>query len=185
MKMTWWIWYTSKLWKKSYFCSELVLAGIENEDTEVDFVCSPNSRYLAYSDGALYLIDLPEKKKNTDYKPVLVHRFAMAFFWSPNSRYLLFISQSRVDIFSHHYQWWIYDVVLKESYQLTGFSASAEFRQHYLPFYCQYAQSLTFFSPDSRFFVYVNDKTVNICGVEKESVPRFLCHGTFASWSPC
>eukprot|EP00026_Physarum_polycephalum_P015173 Phypoly_transcript_15797.p1 GENE.Phypoly_transcript_15797~~Phypoly_transcript_15797.p1 ORF type:complete len:273 (+),score=29.61 Phypoly_transcript_15797:2-820(+) len=175
----------SQVVEKTLVCRESVLAEIDIEDSEVDFVSSPDSRYVAFSDGALYLVDLQEFKSSKDYKPVLLHRFAVAFFWSPNSRYLLFISQSRVDIFSHHYLWWMYDTKNKEAYQLTGFSASAEFRQHYLPFYCQYAQSLTFFSPDSRYFVYVNDKTVNICGVEKDSTPRFLCHGTFATWSPC
>jgi hypothetical protein len=41
-----------------------ILAEIDIEDTDVDFVSSPDSRYVAFSDGALYLIDLHEFKSS-------------------------------------------------------------------------------------------------------------------------
>jgi len=170
---------------KYQFCAEYVLAELEVEDVEVDFVASPNAEFLAFSDGSLYLLDIAKKRENQDYTAELIHERVMAFFWSPNSRYLLFCTVLKLDLFPHFCTWHIYDTRLKQAYRLADFTASAEFRQHYLPYFCQYALSLTFFSPDSRYFVYCSDKTVYVCGVEQHSTPQQLCPGSFATWSPC
>lgn len=167
---------------KYQFCKENILVELEDADSELEFASSANGKYVAYSTGSLFLVDMVEKMKNTsDYQPLLIDIFVVAFFWSPNSRYLLYITQSNTSNMS----WKIYDTQAKEGYELVKFFASTEFRQHYLPFFCQYAQSLTFFSPDSRHFVYCDDKTVKVCGVERNSFPVALCSGTFATWSPC
>ncbi|PRP89215.1 hypothetical protein PROFUN_01935 [Planoprotostelium fungivorum] len=105
----------------------------------------------------------------------------IGFFWSPDSNVLLFIEHR-----SRELRWCVYNVREKREYSLSAFTPTRVLLEHYLPFMAQYAQNITFFSPDSKYFVYTcarkNDTLVH--PVEEGSAPLSLGHeGQFATWS--
>eukprot|EP01117_Protostelium_nocturnum_P010969 TRINITY_DN3972_c0_g1_i1.p1 TRINITY_DN3972_c0_g1~~TRINITY_DN3972_c0_g1_i1.p1 ORF type:complete len:539 (-),score=95.54 TRINITY_DN3972_c0_g1_i1:77-1546(-) len=152
------------------------------------FVPSPNTRMVAYQLSAntnLKLLDRDKMELDPNYTPITIDAKAVGFFWSPNSRYLLFLRSTN----TYYITWGIYDTVLEKQYFLANFNPTDTLLDNYLPFMSQYAQNIQFFSPDSRSFVYCDnadgeDSLVKICGVEEGSVPVTIGRGKFATWSP-
>jgi hypothetical protein len=86
------------------------------------------------------------------------------------------------------YRWWVYDVETESLELLATFVPTFEFMQT-VPFFDQYHLSLTFWSPDSRYFVITKgdvdtrDGTVWILDTTGIEAPRQVGEGTFAAWS--
>jgi len=154
----------------------------------ITFLVSPNGNRIAISPavGNLAIIIDRQKlqKEGKNYQPKVIPDI-LGFFWSPNSRYLLFLTLNRRGTFGQ-VQWGIFDSLIDEHYILHSFRITNTFGNNYLPFFSQYASSTTFFSPDSEWFVFCESSDVGvwICNVKKGSIPKRIANGIFATWSP-
>jgi len=158
---------------------ELILARCRAQ-TSFHYAVSPDEKLLAFSqdDGGVHILVL-----DSTNPAVLVSRDAVvAFFWGPNSRYLLFAS---LEIGQRCFYWGIYDHQRRLSYRLSSFIPSKDLMNNYFPFFSQYNLSMTVFSPNSQHFVYPDfSGVIMIHGVSEGAKAIPIVHGTFASWSP-
>jgi hypothetical protein len=85
-------------------------------------------------------------------------------------------------------RWWIYYVETDELEPLITFSPTLDFLQT-IPFFDQYHLSLTFWSPDSRYFVITKAKpggregTVWVIDTMNQEEPLQIGEGRLAVWS--
>lgn len=179
---------------------------ITNLGGSANIVLSPDDRHLAYTQlerglrppfGKAYIVDTNgHKHKLITEDPVA------SMYWSPNGKKLALLSISRandgptakVGVLASPLRqelllrWWVYDVEADTLEPLISFSPTPPFLQT-VPFYDQYHLSLTFWSPDSRYFVITkagsNDKggTVWVVDTTGEEDPRQVGDGTLAVWS--
>jgi len=165
---------------------------IHNEESDViHFIPCPNATKIAYTthDQTLEVVDIAQKRaQGFDYRPLKIKDEVLAFFWSPNSNYLMYLTPGPSEN-PRLVSWWIHDFTLNESHAVHHFCLSVELANNYLPFFCQYSLNISFFSPDSNFVVFCDDPEeevggVWICGVQKGSRPTRIGDGTFAVWSP-
>lgn len=158
---------------------ELILARCRAQ-TSFHYAASPDEKLLAFAqdDGGVHILVL-----DSNNPAVLVSRDAVvAFFWSPNSRYLLFAS---LEIAQRCFYWGIYDHHRRISYRLSSFMPSKDLMNNYFPFFSQYNLSMTVFSPNSQYFVYPDySGVIMIHGVGEGARAVPIAHGTYASWSP-
>lgn len=125
---------------------------------------------------------------------------ALAFFWSPNGKRIAYLTvqissgpssyrstglavQGRQQI---QMQWKMKDLQTGATKVLANFSPTDSF-VNLLPFYDQYARSLTFWSPDSQSLVYTQSDSATggsiwIASIEG-SKPVKIGEGVFAAWS--
>jgi TolB protein len=128
---------------------------------------------------------------------------AIAFFWSPDGQRLaLLIPSVEVEGPSTRggglaapmlqgrevlFRWWVMDVPDGELRPVAAFRPTRPFL-FILPYFDQYAHSIRFWSPDSRYLVYSHLESPGQAGiwvadVEGEESPRRLAGGTLAVWS--
>jgi len=169
---------------------EEIIMTVDND--YFSFVVSKDGNMIAIvSNEQLFVVNKTHYRQlKGQYVPVKVTEQAFAYFWSPNSRYLLFLTlppgQTQINE-NRELCWSIHDTLSGETYPLHCFRVSRELVNNYLPFFCQYAQSLSFFSPDSQYFVYCDDtyQQVYVSSVSKGSKPVKIGTGVMATWSPC
>jgi dipeptidyl aminopeptidase/acylaminoacyl peptidase len=179
---------------------------IINLDGSANIVLAPDNRRIAYTQlerglrppfGKAYLVDTDgQNHKLITEEPVA------SMYWSPNGKKLALLSISRASdgptakvgaLASPLPQelllrWWIYDVEAGTLEPLISFSPTRTFLQT-IPFYDQYHLSLTFWSPDSRYFVITKESsnhkggTVWVVDSTGEEDPRQVGEGTLAVWS--
>jgi TolB protein len=171
------------------------LQELTDYEGRVSFSLSPDGRLLAYvatdSDldtgtlGALYAVDVETRRtRELSDRPVL------AFFWSPDSRKLAYLTldsiNGRIGL-----RWNVWDG--EGTQQYAGFFPSPELLQSYLPFFDQYAQSHRIWAPDSSAFVFPGTLENGDSGVWVQELaaagsaaapPINLGPGVFATWSP-
>lgn len=132
---------------------------------------------------------------------------ALAFYWSPDSREIAYLSLappgsqgctegcSRVPGLASpslqgrnlQMRWRIIDAADKKVRTLVNFAPTANFIS-LLPYFDQYARSVTFWSPDSQHFVYTQREpqgqgSVWVIDRAEDSQPRKIGDGTLAVWS--
>lgn len=132
---------------------------------------------------------------------------ALAFYWSPDSQQIAYLSLvppgsqgcsencSRVPGLaspleqgpSLQMRWRDADVASKNVRTLISFAPTANFVS-LLPYFDQYARSVTFWSPDSQHFVYTQREaqgqgSVWVIDRAENSQPRKIADGTLAVWS--
>ncbi len=133
----------------------------------------------------------------------LTERPVGSMYWSPDGRKLALLtlvqgddgSSARVGGLAKplpqglQLRWWIYDVATEELEPLISFRPTAAFLQT-VPYFDQYHLSLTFWSPDSRYFVVIREKVGNpdagtILVVDTTAVtePVEVGEGRLAVWS--
>lgn len=156
----------------------------------INFTLSPTTNQLAYvvstgqagmAFGPLYLVDIDtERTVEVSEEPVL------AFFWSPDGEKLAFIGAGTNARGEPRLRWQIWDGASVQEYAL--FLPSGIFLQRYLPFFDQYAQSMTIWSPDSSAFTYAGRSETGQEGVWVQKLgdeqPARVSDGSFAAWSP-
>jgi Tol biopolymer transport system component len=169
---------------------------------------SPDNRHLAYLQiernngvpfGSAYII-------NTDGTQLrlLTDRFVGSMYWSPDGSKLAVLTAD-IDQESKPtakaaglasplnqqvtFRWWIYHLDTKKFESLISFSPTSDFFQT-VPFFDQYHLSLTFWSPDSRYFVVtkrsdqeLEDGTVWVVDTTGQEEPRQIGEGRLAVWS--
>jgi len=170
--------------EKIQFQEEEILVTVP--DLKLSIVSSPDGTKIAYFTKILNVLErnkLSSEKLNSKYSVTEIKDALNYYFWSPNSRYLLFLT--RLD---GKFYWSIYDTQTQDKYNLAVAKLNEQFTGSYLAFSFQYAHSLTFFSPDSQTIVYTSvngtKSEVFTCNVQKGSLPKKIAEGIFASWSP-
>jgi TolB protein len=171
-------------------------------------VASPTDQYLAYLEvrrsagpplGTAYVVDVDGQEPRQ-----VLEDLVMTMYWSPDGSKLALLTPTFTEDDSAAlgkftglaaplpqtiaFRWWIYDVETERLDPLTTFDATPEFLQT-VPFFDQYHLSLTFWSPDSRFFVLTQANgadtggTVWVIDTTGQEPDRQIGEGTMAVWS--
>ncbi len=123
---------------------------------------------------------------DTEERSVVAVPNTVAFWWSPDGDKLLLLgigdrAGSLVEL----------DPYVWEAGELTdyrGFIPSPTFARDYLPFFDQYASSMTLWSPDSNAFTYPGLARDGRAGIWVqplgEDTPELVGDGSFVAWSP-
>jgi TolB protein len=125
----------------------------------------------------------------------------LAFFWSPDGRYLLYLtlemvsapsdttktSFSRQQDQSLWMHWYVWDG--QKSVAYARFVPTATLLVDYLRYFDQFAQSMTLWAPDSGFFTYAGSDESGVDGIWVQSLaagtaPVRVAAGQMATWSP-
>jgi Tol biopolymer transport system component len=168
---------------------------------------SPDGQHLAYLQidgnghppfGTAYLIDTDGQNRRK-----LLDSPVGSMYWSPNSSKLALLTITRRDDGSTakagglaaplpqevFLRWLIYDVKTEALEVLVSFVPTLAFLQT-VPYFDQYHLSLTFWSPDSRYFVYTNEEdegsgagAVWVADTTGQEEARQVGEGTLAVWS--
>lgn len=159
------------------------------------FAWSPDSQLVAYIEGdretsagtfgQLHVVDLEIDEDFFQDEDVF------AFFWSPNSRKLAYFkprviegeSSSQTLLLELH----VLDTISGETQQLFPFQPSNQFSS-VLPYFDQYHQSVTIWSPDSNnlvlsFIDQEGSPGIAIVAASGQAEPRLLSGGFLAFWS--
>ncbi|MBE7471198.1 MAG: PD40 domain-containing protein [Anaerolineales bacterium] len=123
-----------------------------------------------------------------------------SLYWSPDGRKLALLTLARRDDSSTAkagglaaplsqeivFRWLIYEVATDNFETLISFTPTEDFLQT-VPFFDQYHLSLTFWSPDSRYFVVAKEaegkNTIWVLDTAGEAEPLQVGEGTLAVWS--
>lgn len=178
--------------------TELIVTGPDGSGTEasipfdgvVTFSLSSDGRTLAYSItasslraqvganfGPLFIVDVTTKEgEELTSQPVVL------FQWSPDGRKLLYASLEEGE---EGLRWHVWSEGEDRSYG--SFRPTGLFTRAYLPFWDQYAQSLSLWSPGSDAFVYASEATGGeevLVQLLIDDAPSVVANGSFAAWSP-
>jgi TolB protein len=156
-------------------------------DGLVRFVVSPDGREIAFqvlgpqNARPLTVIDI-----RTGETTEVVEGPTGGFFWSPNGERLLYIV-SDPDGERIWYRWGVWDGT--SSFTTPRFIPSLLVVQEYLPFFEQYAQSMSLWSPDGSAFAYPGENEAGETGIwvqsaEPDRAPVLVAEGSFVAWSP-
>jgi Tol biopolymer transport system component len=157
-------------------------------DGTITFVVSPDGRRVAFQvirDQAL-VTPLSVIDRRTGTIDRVAAEYSPAFFWSPESAKLL----SMIPDVTAERVWFRWGVWEDGSSFTTGrFVPSIELSREYLPFFEQYAQSMSLWSPDGSAFVYAGESESGASGVwiqpaTPDTAPVRVADGVVASWSP-
>jgi hypothetical protein len=166
----------------------------------VAFVVSPDGRRVAYQtlgrDAGSFLEPNPDSRnpggvyvarlEGGSVEEVTRER-ALAFFWSPAGDRLLYLTIEPRPLPSE-YRWRVWDG--GELFTGAPFSADLSFLTAYMPFFDQYAQSMTHWAPDGSAFAYPGATLdgersgVWVQEVRDGAEPVLVSDGSFVAWSP-
>lgn len=154
----------------------------------ISFVVSPDGTRLAFQVvagrddvGPLSVADL-----RTGETERVAQGFLPAFYWSPAGDRLLYlvpeIEQDRV-----WFRWGVWDGA--SSFTTSRFYPSLVLRRDYLPFFEQYAQSMSLWAPDGSAFAYAGSDESGTEGIWVQPArdgaePVLVADGVFVAWSP-
>ncbi len=185
---------------------------ISNYRGRIAFAWAPDGNALAWivTPASIRLphfgaVDLSAKDGSNPAR--IVAEDALAFFWSPDSQKIAYLTIVRageeqncaecsrapgvaapLEQDALRLRWRVVTVADRQTKILATFSPTAEFLT-LLPFFDQYARSLTFWSPDSAQFVYTqrdgntDQASVWIANVSGDAKPRRIGDGALAVWS--
>ncbi len=168
---------------------------------------SPDDKHLAYVQvegsshppfGQVYLVDTAGQNQRQ-----LIDNLVGSVYWSPDGRKLALLTITRRDDESTakadglaaplpqeiFLRWLIYNLDTDTVETLVSFAPTNEFLQT-ISYFDQYALSLRFWSPDSRYFVITREErdgegqgTVWVLDTTGQDEPRQVGEGTLAVWS--
>jgi len=173
----------------------LVVHDVETEkrrtlvpyDELLTFVVSPDGERIAFQvleqGGALPLtvIDI-----GTGETAEITDAPTLAYFWSPAGERLLYLDPDPVQG-QLWYRWAVWDGT--QSFVTPRFAPSTLIAGEYLPFFQQYAQSMTLWSPDGSAFAYAGvneagEEGIWIQSARPDRAPVLVGDGNFVAWSP-
>ncbi|MBP7686485.1 MAG: PD40 domain-containing protein [Thermoflexales bacterium] len=175
----------------------------------ITFSGSPDGEYVAYalnSPDSFLFEKLTVIKRDGTQAKVIERGDVLAFFWSPDGRYLAHLTGALVSPGpigragglaaprkvaqprSLQITWHVIDVVTDEHRILTTFEPNESFL-YLIQYFDQFAQSIAVWSPDSRSLVYTGTPFGGSEGVyvvdtqAADPQAQFVGRGDFASWS--
>jgi Tol biopolymer transport system component len=144
-----------------------------------------NVAYIAIQEDAT-AFGLGALRINTPETTVEIADMVAAFFWSADGRKLLYLTP---DMGGEDFalRWNVWDGA--ESASFERFLPTATFFQQYLPFFGQYANSLSFLSPDGDYFTFAGTIEGRGDGIWIQStaagaVADLVGSGEFSTWAP-
>ncbi len=152
----------------------------------IEFVVSPAGDRIAYrvDDGSglggVEVVDVRSARSRT-----VTRSPTSAFHWSPDGRRLLLMSVDEEDPTAHR---WLVWNGRSSTWIGPAFQPSPAFLRDYVPFYGQFAQAMTLWSPDGGSFAFaglIGDRAgVWVQDLDAEE-PAFVVEGgSVVSWSP-
>jgi WD40-like Beta Propeller Repeat len=153
----------------------------------ISFVVSPDGRRIAFQPfdqgDSLPLTVLDVVSGETVQ---IMDESAAAFFWSPDGERLLYLDPDP-DEERLWYRWGVWDG--RRSFRTTRFVPSPLMVEEYFPFFEQYAQSMSLWSPDGKAFAYPGtsedgDAGIWIQSARSDRAPVLVSDGDFVAWSP-
>jgi len=169
-------------------------------------VISPSNESFAYLEadanrpiplGRPYLVDADGETRR-----LITHRTVMSMYWSPDGSKLALLTVGFDDgepsvkgaglaaplAQEVNFRWWVYDIEAQTLVELLKIEPTLDFLQT-VPYFDQYHLSLTFWSPDGRYFVATTnvseeqDGEVIVLDTTGEESPRQIGQGRLAVWS--
>lgn len=166
----------------------------------IRFVLSPDRTKIAYqtlggstgpelistraantTDASLFVLDLA-----TGDQTLVTEQLAVAWEWSPDNEKLAWLQASIIGGRpSGSWSFWSADGPLPSA-SGPDFNLSGKYGRNYLPFFAQYAQSVTGWAPDSSAFAFAGrigrDGGIWIQLVNETVGPRLVTSGDFVTW---
>ncbi|MBI3742138.1 MAG: PD40 domain-containing protein [Chloroflexi bacterium] len=185
---------------------------IANYRGRIAFEWSPDGKKIAWmttppTTRLPNLGKIESSARDGSEKISLIDEDALAFFWSPDSARIIYLTLVRpggtqgcapecargVGLAAPRAQdalrlrWQIVTLADKQIKTVVSFQPTTEFLS-VLPYFDQYARSLTFWSPNSDEIVYTQSEgedkgSVWVIGVNGDAKPRRIADGLFAVWS--
>jgi TolB protein len=153
----------------------------------IEFVVSPDGRRIAYRvDTRTRLGSVSVVETGTGRSVPVTRGPVTAFQWSPDGRRLLLMTPEDSDVAPfHRWRWWDGDRVRSLG---PRFVPSPTYLRDYVPFFGQYAQTMTPWSPDGRAFAFpglIGGRAGIWVQALDSDEPRFVVDGgTVVAWSP-
>lgn len=174
---------------------ESAIMILSPDDQHIAFLETSAAQFPAF--GTATIIDTAGQNA----RQVLNNR-VLAMYWSPDGQKLALLTLSLAEedpiartaglaALSFQFEglrWWIFDLQTDKLELLTSFVPTSDFMQT-VPFFDQYYLSLSFWSPDSRYFLVTKGEvgsqagTVWILDTTRREEPRRIGNGVFAVWS--
>jgi Tol biopolymer transport system component len=153
----------------------------------ISFVVSPDGKRIAFQPFdqgdslPLTVVDVVSGETAE-----IMDEAAAAFFWSPDGERLLYLDPDP-DGERLWYRWGVWDG--RRSFRTTRFVPSPVMTDQYFPFFEQYAQSMSLWSPDGKAFAYSGanedgDAGIWIQSARSDRAPVLVSDGDFVAWSP-
>lgn len=185
---------------------------ITNYKGRIAFAWSPDGKKIAWmttpTDSEMpYLGPLSVSERDGKNAKPLGSDDVIAFYWSPDSKRIAYLtllapgSQGCAEDCSRgpglaapleqgrgsRFRWQVVDIEDGRAWTLVTFAPTANFIS-ILPYFDQYARSITYWSPDGQHFVYTQREGQGFGGVwvtdvVENAVPRRVADGTLAIWS--
>ena len=156
-------------------------------DGSIEFVASPDGTRIAYrvDDGSglggIDVVDVRSARSRTATETP-----TSAFHWSPDGRRLLLMTMEDGDDPTVH-RWQVWDGKVATRIGPT-FLPSPTFWRDYVPFYGQFAQSMTLWSPDGKSFAFaglIGERAgIWVQDLDAEEPAFVLDGGSVVAWSP-
>mmetsp|Transcript_18513 Transcript_18513/g.23942 ORF Transcript_18513/g.23942 Transcript_18513/m.23942 type:complete len:554 (+) Transcript_18513:67-1728(+) len=139
----------------------------------------------------------PESKAVVENRELPMDNICLAFFWSPDSKKLLTLAtnfskdelalarNSLKQGYNLKCRWTVYDTETGETKPYAEFVPRSFYIKVYLPFFDQYAQSYTPWSPDSQQFAYVSNEGCFVQDIDEEDPWSIASQAEIATWSWC
>jgi Tol biopolymer transport system component len=153
----------------------------------IEFVASPYGKRIAYrvdDGGGLGGIDVVDVRSARSH--AVTEAPTSAFHWSPDGRRLLLMTMEEGDDPTTH-RWQVWDGSVATRIGPT-FLPSPTFWRDYVPFYGQFSQTMTPWSPDGSSFAFaglIGDRAgIWVQDLDAEEPSFVLDGGSIVSWSP-
>ncbi len=138
-------------------------------------------------DRGLYVIDTA-----TDELTTITTGAVLGAFWSRDSQMVATLAFDLIGDGRNWARWTVFDITGEAISRSPRFLVSRDFAGAYLPFFDQYAESVSLWSPDSTRFVYAGESMAGDAGIWLHRLPMdgegpktyFVAEGVVALWSP-
>ncbi len=153
----------------------------------IEFVVSPDGERIAYRvDAGEGLGTVSVIKVDSARARAVSDIPTSAFHWSPDGRRLLLMTPAEGDDPTTH-RWYVWDGRATSAVGPT-FVPSPTYLRDYLPFFGQFAQTMTLWSPDGRSFAFpalIGDRAgIWVQDLEDEGPTFVVEDGSVVAWSP-